>query len=182
RSTVVVSALKISGSASHWSSVAAIRRSGGHGFCPGIAGVAAELARLVEGEERVLRLPARLTPAHPLARLCDVAEVVDVFRGEAESDAILQADALVGTKLAQLKPASDGVGDLVSPDLPQRLQSTSAVAGCRYPDGTSSGGDAIRHVVIADGACGRHHDMTDVIGIPSGAGEHSTDDERTPVA
>src|SRR5262249_57597322 len=148
RSTVVVSALKISGSASHWSSVAAIRRSGGHGFCPGIAGVAAELARLVEGEERVLRLPARLLPAHPLARLCDVAEVVDVFRGESKSHTILESGTPVGTKLAQLEPMSNSVGDLVAPHLAQALQPGNVSAVRLYSDGTSSGGATIRPLPI----------------------------------
>src|SRR6516162_11138842 len=89
---------------------------------------------------------------------------------------------MIRTKPAPLEPILERVGNLVAPELAEALQPSHVLASRLHADGASSRSDAVGHLGVASGTRDHFHNMANVLGVPSGARKHATDDERTVVA
>src|SRR6516162_1322277 len=89
---------------------------------------------------------------------------------------------MIGTKPGPFEPILERVGNLIAPDFAEALQPRHVLAARLHADGTSSRGDAVTHLGVANGTRDHSHDVANVLGVPSGACQHTTDDERAVMA
>src|SRR6516164_5001926 len=110
--------------------------------------------------------------------------MLGVLLGKRERDRILQAGVLIdGVQITSpSEPLGERVGGILSPRLAEARQPRDVMAVCLHVYGASCCDSAVAHVVVTNRTRKHLDDMADVVGTPSGPGEHTAEHERAFVA